>query len=296
MVEQGVILKAISGFYYVLSNGEIFECKARGSFRNKDVSPMVGDRVMFDNQQKIVEQILERKNEFLRPPMANLDQLFILASTVKPTPNILNIDKLTALCTYKSIEPIIVFTKTDLKSPDEFIGEYEKAGIKIFAISNSVDDQQQQEVLSQIREQLRGATSAFIGNTGVGKSSIINNIFSELELKTSHISEKLGRGRHTTRQIEMFYMPELDCMVADTPGFGEVETLRYQVILKEDVELCFPEFEEYLGGCKFTGCSHTVEKGCAVLDGLNNGKISKSRHESYVTMYNEAKNIKEWEL
>jgi ribosome biogenesis GTPase len=291
---QGIITKAIAGFYYVISGGVCYECKARGVFRNQNRSPMVGDIVdieVDDTGTGVVVNVHERKNSFLRPPLANLDKLFIVVSTCNPSPSLLVIDKLIAVCEYKEIEPVIIITKTDLKEADELVAIYKNAGFCVIALSNC-----QNKNFEQVKSCLKGTVSAFIGNTGVGKSSLLNNLFPNLCLQTSQISKKLGRGRHTTRHVELFPIEELDAYVADTPGFGSMEITRYDVILKDQLQYCFREFAPYLNQCKFTGCSHTSEKGCAVLQALHNHEIEQTRFESYVAMYEDAKNIKEWEL
>ncbi len=293
IIENGLIIKAISGFYYVVANEKCYECRARGVFRNNDQSPLVGDRVTIevdDNEKGTVTSIKERKNSFMRPPIANLDKLFIVASTCEPTPSLLIIDKLIAVCEYKDIEPVIVITKTDLKEGNELHQIYENSGFTVVSLSNIENGN-----FDDVKAQLHDSISAFAGNTGVGKSSLLNNIYPKLELETSHISKKLGRGRHTTRQVELFHLDNYDGYVADTPGFGSMEIGLYDIIYKDKLQYCFREFEPYLNTCKFTGCSHTVEKGCEVLKALEDGLIEKTRFESYVTMYNDAKNLKEWE-
>ena len=192
---------------------------------------------------------------------------------------------------HKGIEPVLLITKSDLQSPEEIRRIYRHAGFRVFVVNTMEDGD-----LTEVKELLRGKVCAFTGNTGVGKSSFLNRLAPQLALKTANISQKLGRGRHTTRHVELFRLEELDCYVADTPGFSTMDLARYDVILKEDLQYCFREFAPYLSDCRFTGCSHTVEKGCAVLKALDEGKIEPSRHESYKALYEEAKQIKEWEL
>lgn len=315
---NGLIIKAISGFYYVMCDDTLFECRARGIFRHNGSSdsslapekargdndavttpqtancgPLVGDTVEIEplpDNKGTVCRIFDRKNSFLRPPIANLDRLFIIASTCQPNPNILLIDKLIAVCEYKDIEPIIVITKTDLLHDRELQKTYTDAGFKTLYLSNNEEID-----ICGIKAELCGKISAFTGNTGVGKSSLINNLFPELMLETAHISKKLGRGRHTTRQVELFAV-DSGGYVADTPGFGSMDMVKYDVIYKDKLELCFREFSPYLNKCQFTGCSHTTEKGCAILSAVNNGAISPIRHANYVTMYNEAKLLNAWEV
>lgn len=290
---KGKIVKGIGGFYYVETADGIFECKARGSFRKMNISPLVGDNVEISvntNAENRIEEILERKNSLIRPPLANLDRLFIVSSTVEPSVNTLIIDKMIALAEYKSIEPIIVFTKTDLDdSYKEFEKIYENAGFRVVCCNNLSGDGAE-EIKSLLSEKL----SAFTGNTGVGKSSLLNAIDSRLSLKTGETSRKLGRGRHTTRHCELFKI--CGGYVADTPGFSSLDFERCEVILKDELFDCFREFSDYFGMCRFSTCSHTGEKGCAICRAVAEGKISESRHNSYVQMYNDAKNIKEWEI
>ena len=211
-----------------------------------------------------------------------------MASVCEPAPSTLIIDKITAVAVEKGIEPIVVFTKSDLGDCSGLIDIYKKAGIKAmtYSIHSPCD---KQELISL----LDGKISAFTGNTGVGKSSLLNSLFPELNIETAQISRKLGRGRHTTRHSELYKVG--GGYVADTPGFGTVDIERYEVVQKDALAYCFPEFEEYLTKCRFTTCSHTCEKGCAVLDAVRDGRISESRHASYVAMYNEVKDIQDWQ-
>lgn len=290
---KGKIIKGIGGFYYVDTGNEIYECKARGNFRKQKITPLVGDNVEIsinNNAENTIDTIYPRKNEIIRPPLANLDQLFIVASLVEPKINTTIIDNLTAIAEYKGIEPIIVITKTDLEtSADKYKNIYESAGFKVVICNNITG-----EGADEIRNLLNNKCSAFTGNTGVGKSTLLNNVFPNLELKTGEISKKLGRGKHTTRHCELFKTN--NGYIADTPGFSSLEFKQIEKILKDDLPYCFREFEEYLGNCKFSTCTHINDKGCAIAEAVNNGKISKSRHESYISMYNEVKDIKEWKL
>ena len=283
-------MKSIGGFYYVRSGENQYECKARGSFRKRGSSPVVGDRVMItvpDDGYCAIEQILPRRNQLKRPALANIDALVIVCSTVDPQPNYTVIDKMTAAAVNHQMEPVIVVSKNDLKNGDELAQVYRQSGIRVYQCSP--DSREETDALLSF---LRGKVSAFTGNSGVGKSTLLNRLFPQLELQTGDISEKLGRGRHTTRVVELF---ELDgCFVADTPGFSTVDLQRYEMIDKDQLQYCFPEFEQYLGQCQFTSCAHTCEKGCAILAALEEGKIAPSRHRSYVQMYNEVKDIKPW--
>ncbi len=286
----GLIIKAISGFYYVEAADRVYECKARGSFRRKGISPAVGDRAeisIIAEDKAEVEDILPRRNYLIRPPLANLDRLFIVSSAAQPQPNLRIIDKISAVAFSKDIEPVIIFTKSDLEDCGKLTDIYNSIGIKSFACSMHSEDSRK-----QIMDLLKDKVSAFTGNTGVGKSTLLNSLFPELEITTAEISRKLGRGRHTTRHSELYKVG--GGYVADTPGFSTVDIDRYELIRKDDIAYCFPEFREHLGECQFTGCSHRVEKGCAVIEAVKNGSIPVSRHESYRQMYDEVKDIPEW--
>lgn len=289
---DGILLKGIGGFYYVEAAHTIYECKARGIFRKRNNSPLAGDKVIIsvpDEGYPVIEEIKPRKNSLKRPPLANIDTLVIVCSTVNPAPNTLVIDKMTAAAVDKGIEPVIVISKSDLKSGQELAEIYGKSGIKVFEYSNEDLDS-----ALKIKPIFKNKVTAFTGNSGVGKSTLLNLLYPELQIETGEISEKLGRGRHTTRSVELY---KLDgAYIADTPGFSTVDIERYNLINKDDIQFCFPEFKEYLTDCKFTSCSHTCEKGCAVIEAVKSGVISQSRHKSYVAMYNEVKDIKEWQI
>lgn len=285
-------MKAIGGFYYVRCDGKEYECKARGSFRKSGNSPVVGDKVVIsvpDEGFASIEEIKPRINKLKRPALANIDTLVIVCSTVDPEPNFTVIDKMTAAAVNNNMIPAIVVSKNDLRSGERIAEIYRNSEFPVFLCSP--DDT---EDVNKLKAFLKGKVSAFTGNSGVGKSTLINRIFPELELQTGQISRKLGRGKHTTRVVELF---EIDgCFVADTPGFSTVDLQRYEMIDKTRLQYCFPEFEKYLGECQFTSCSHTCEKGCRILQAVADGEIEQSRHKSYVAMYNEVKDIKEWEL
>ncbi len=291
---DGRIIKGIGGFYYVEAADAVYECKARGKFRKERITPLVGDYVKFtvnENAENTIDEIKERKNALIRPPLANIDRLFILSSVKDPDINTLVLDRLIAIAEYKCIEPVIVFTKTDLSDDyGKYVDIYENAGFKVICCNNLTRDG-----ANSVRKLLKGCTSAFTGNTGVGKSSLLNALDEGLELQTGVTSKKLGRGKHTTRHCELFRCA--GGYVADTPGFSSVDFEKCEVITKEELPDCFREFRPFIDNCKFlTNCSHTKDKGCAVLDAVENGKISKERHTSYVQFYNEVKDIKEWEL
>lgn len=290
---SGIIVKGIGGFYYVEATDTVFECKARGIFRKERITPLVGDRVLFTVNEKgenTIDSIEPRKNSLVRPPLANIDLLFIVVSTCSPVPSTLVIDKLTAIACRKNITPVIVISKSDLKDAQFLEKIYRNAGFQV-AVASGVTG----EGVAQIRPLLHGKISAFTGNSGVGKSTLLNAIDPRLGLSTGEISEKLGRGRHTTRHCELFPV-EGGGYVADTPGFSSLDMEQCEIIKKDELPECFPEFLPYLERCKFTSCAHVKDKGCAVVQAVNDGEIEKSRHESYVAMYEAVKNLREWEL
>lgn len=289
---EGILVRVTGGFYYVDCCGEVLECKARGVFRKNGDAPVVGDKVKVEIKKEgyhSLSEILPRKNFLTRPPLANLDRLFIVVSAARPEPNTLVIDKLTAAAIAIGVEPVIVFSKTDMSSVDDLLLTYKIAGFKCVVYSDVT-----KEGVSEVKKLLEGKLSAFIGNSGVGKSTLLNNILPDLGLKTADISDKLGRGRHTTRTVELYKTDS--GFIADTPGFSTVDLIRYSLNNKENLMNCFPEFEDYIFNCQFTSCSHTVEKGCAVIKAVENGEISKSRHISYKLMFDELKDIKAWQL
>lgn len=288
---SGKIIKAIGGLYFVETPEGILECKARGIFRKQDISPCAGDNVIINiDNEAIITQICERKNSLIRPPLANLDQLIFVISTCEPSPNYTIVDKFIAISEYKGIEPIVVITKNDVEKSNEIQDIYEEVGIKVLTM-----DYTNNEGCDELYDLLENKISAFTGNSGVGKSTLLNNIDSSFSIETNEISKKLGRGKHTTRQVELYRLKN-GGYIADTPGFSTFDTNRYDVILKEQLSSCFREFSEFEGKCRFQDCSHTKENGCAIIEAMNNGLISKSRHNSYVIMFEEAKQIKEWEI
>ena len=286
--QKGIIIKSIGGLYLVESPSGLFECKARGVFRNQGLTPYIGDDVIFEDG--VINELLPRRNELIRPPVANLDQIILIVSTCKPVPNILLMDKFIAISEYKGIKPIVMVTKIDLASFEQIFDIYKRVGVETFVVDYNND-----ESIQEIKQTLKGKISVFTGNSGVGKSTLMNAIDSTLSIPTGEISEKLGRGRHTTRHAELYKIKD-GGYIADTPGFSTFETNKYDIIKKEELSSCFVEFREYMDDCKFKDCSHTKEKGCAVIEAVNNGDIVESRHKSYCHMYEEAKQIKEWEL
>ena len=284
--------KGIGGFYTVETPEGIYTCTARGKFRKARISPYAGDRVRILGEEDgtgALEEILPRKNFLVRPPIANIDQLFIVTSLRDPSPDPLILDKTIAAAELEQIAPVLVLTKTDLDDASPLQEIYSVAGIPCFAVSSVTG-----EGVDQVGALLEGRISAFTGNSGVGKSTLLNALFPDLQLKTGEISQKLGRGRHTTREVELYKL-EGGGYVADTPGFSTFDIERYRMTDKEKLAFGFREFAPYLGACQFSSCSHTCEKGCAVLQAVEEGKIPRSRHESYCAMYQEVKDVKQWQ-
>lgn len=285
---EGIIVKSIGGLYFTESSDNVYECKARGVFRNKGIAPCVGDRAVFEDG--VITEILPRKNHLIRPPLSNLDQLIFVVAVAEPSPNMLLLDKFIAVAEYQNIEPVIVITKTDIEDCSRIVSIYEKTGISIYTIDYNSDNPAE-----KIRVLLKDKISAFTGNSGVGKSTLLNEVCGDFNIPTGEISKKLGRGKHTTRHAELYKLP-WGGYIADTPGFSTFETNKYNIIRKENLADCFREFRQYEGDCRFRDCSHTTEKGCRIIEAVENGEIPQSRHESYCSMYDEAKQIREWEL
>ena len=288
---EGIITKVISGFCYVEAEGNVYECKPRGAFRKENITPVAGDKVIItvSGNKGVVESINERKNHLIRPPLANLDKLFIVSSCSTPAINTLLIDRMTAISEYLDIIPVIVFNKCDLGSFGELPEVYRKIGYSSFVVSAETG-----EGIDALISEIKGCVSAFSGNSGVGKSSILNRLFPTLGLSTGDVSLKLGRGRHTTRQVELFKCN--DGYVADTPGFSSLELADFQITDKNQLKYYFKEISALSDKCRFSTCSHTTEPGCSVIDGVLHGTIAKSRHESYISIYNDLKTIKPWEI
>lgn len=283
--EKGRIIKSNGGFYTVETPCGVYVCKARGIFRLKNISPMTNDIVtvqLDEGQEPLITDIDERKNEIVRPPIANLDIAVLVVSTCQPAPNTYVIDKLIAIFESKGIEPVLCFTKKDIADSDKYMRIYEKAGFRCFAVDNTSGDG-----ADTLMDYLDGKCVALIGNSGVGKSSLMNILLPELKAETSEISKKLGRGRHTTREVNLYHLGSGYC--ADTPGFSTVEIGRYGNIPSAELQNCFREMSEYMSECRFANCVHIGEHGCAVKAAVGAGEISQSRYENYIRIYGEAK-------
>lgn len=286
----GILLKAVGGLYFVKTPVGVLTCKARGALKLQGLLLCAGDRVVLDmTNEGIITEILPRKNNIIRPPLSNLDLLIFVISTCEPSPNFTVLDKFVAISEYKGIEPVIAITKTDLEENPEISQIYGQVNIRVLTVG--YEDGKSREEFNAL---LAGKTSAFTGNSGVGKSTLLNYLNQDLGLETNEISKKLGRGKHTTRQVELYEL-EGGGYIADTPGFSAIETNRYDLILKEELSSCFREFAPFLGKCRFQDCSHIKESGCAVRDAVDGGIIPKTRYNSYSAMHSEAAQIKEWE-
>lgn len=288
---EGTIVKALSGFYYVDLGRETVECRARGKFRHDKVTPLVGDRVMVTVQGDgtgTVDAILPRKNQFQRPAVANIDILVIIASGACPVTDPFLIDRVVAMAERRNCESVICFNKWDLNQPQDLFNTYLQAGFSTLKVSAETGTG-----LTELSDLIRGKVCAFTGNSGVGKSSILNALEPGFGLAVGEVSEKLGRGRHTTRHVELFRLKN-GAMVADTPGFASFEE-EGDGCSPEELARAFREFRPYLDDCRFVGCAHIKERGCALLRALNEGKIATSRHESYVRLYQMAKSVPAWQ-
>ena len=287
----GLIVKALSGFYYVDTGSGVLECRARGKFRKTGDSPLVGDRVTVRLEQGkgTVQSILPRRNRFLRPAVANIDALLILASRSIPVTEPFLIDRMTVIALAQGVEPIICVNKTDLEDPAPLAELYRAAGFPTVCTSAETG-----EGIEELRRLIAGKTVAFTGNSGVGKSAILRRLCPELKVETGEVSQKLGRGRHTTRHVELFPIGE-GCRVADTPGFSSFELELMEPIPKEELAELFPDFRPHLGHCRFPDCAHRREPDCGVLAALAAGQIKPSRHQSYLKLYEAAEQIKPWE-
>ena len=290
-IMTGRIMKSLSGFYEVQTDDRLITCRARGHMR-RGMTPLVGDwvEISVERGKGMLEKIQPRRNAFVRPAVANLDLLVVFAANVNPVTEPFLIDRVAAIAGDQEVPVCVCVNKTDMDPGEELAAVYRKAGYTV--IQTSAETGAGVEILRQL---LRGKFSAFTGNSGVGKSSILNALAPELGLPVGEVSEKLGRGRHTTRHVEIYGIGG-DILIADTPGFSSFDTDQMEVILKENLQFAFPEFGEHIGSCQFRDCSHRKEPGCAVTAALVEGRIAKSRYDSYLKLYEQAAQIKQWEL
>lgn len=294
MVEKtsGRIVRSLSGFYEVQTPDGLVTCRARGSLRRTNESPLTGDMVeiSMERGKGMVERILPRQNRFVRPAVANVDALVVFAANVNPVTEPFLIDRVAAIAGDQDVEVMICVNKCDLDPAVDLIRIYTRAGFRCIAASAETGDG-----VEELRNLIRGKLVAFTGNSGVGKSSILNRLCPELNLPTGEVSEKLGRGRHTTRHVELYDLGE-GTYVADTPGFSSFDTDQMEIILKENLQYAFPDFGKYLGDCQFRDCTHRKEPGCAVRAAVEVGEIELTRYDSYLRLYEKASQINLWEL
>jgi len=318
---NGKILKGVGGLYSVrllddavLPIGTVIQCRARGSFRHEHLTPLPGDTVTLlysesarpqyrkgakeaEQTNFVIDKIGERKNALIRPPLANLDYLFITMASASPTPILTTVDKLICIAEFNRIEPVIVVTKNELapEYAQELYELYSRSGFICFSVSAEANDGIE-PLDAFIGSHLDGKIAAFAGASGIGKSTLMNRLFPDLQLSTSEISRKIERGRHTTRQVDLFPLSDTpDCgYIADTPGFSMLDFERFDFFDKEDLPETMREFLPLIGACRYTKCSHTKEEGCAILEAVRAGKIAPSRHASYVELFETLKQKKKW--
>ena len=288
----GRILRSLSGFYDVQTTEGLVTCRARGILRKEGNSPLTGDvvNITVEKGKGMVEAILPRRNSFIRPAVANVDALVVFAANVNPVTEPFLIDRVAAIAGDQGVELILCINKCDLDPAVDLVRIYENAGFTVICTSAETG-----EGVEKLHSLLKGKLTAFTGNSGVGKSSILNRMCPELQLPVGEVSEKLGRGRHTTRHVELYCLEE-DTYVADTPGFSSFDTDQMDVILKENLQYAFPDFGRFLGRCRFDDCSHRKEPGCAVREALEEGEIEKTRYDSYLRLYESYSQINLWEL
>ena len=288
----GRIVRSISGFYDVQTPGKLISCRARGILRKNGESPLTGDLVQIsvEKGKGMVEKILPRRNSFVRPAVANIDALVVFAANVNPVTEPFLIDRVAAIAGDQEVQVVLCVNKCDLDPAIDLVRIYTNAGFSVICTSAETG-----EGVEELRNLIRGKLVAFTGNSGVGKSSILNRLAPELNLATGEVSEKLGRGRHTTRHVELYDLGE-ETYVMDTPGFSSFDTDQMDVILKENLQYAFPDFGRYVGSCQFHDCSHRKEPGCAVTEALEKGEIEPTRYDSYLRLYEKAAQIKLWEL
>ena len=289
---EGRILRSLSGFYDVQTPQGLITCRARGILRREGSSPLTGDlvEISVEKGKGMVERILPRKNHFIRPAVANVDALVVFAANVNPITEPFLIDRVAAIAGDQNVPVYLCVNKCDLDPATDLVRIYEHAGFPVIRTSAETG-----EGVEELRALLAGKLTAFTGNSGVGKSSILNRLAPELQLETGEVSEKLGRGRHTTRHVELFPLGE-NTYVADTPGFSSFDTDQMELILKENLQYAFPDFGSFIGKCRFDDCSHRKEPDCAVHSAVDAGEIETSRYESYLRLYEKSSQIKLWEI
>ena len=291
-MSTGRIIRSLSGFYEVQTAEGTVTCRARGSLRRTGDTPLTGDMVdiSVEKGKGMVEKILPRQNQFVRPAVSNVDALVVFAANVNPVTEPFLIDRVAAIAGDQEVEVILCINKCDLDPAVDLVRIYRNAGFQVICASAETG-----AGVEELRDLIRGKLVAFTGNSGVGKSSILNRLSPELNLPVGEVSEKLGRGRHTTRHVELYHLGD-ETYVADTPGFSSFDTDQMDVMLKENLQYAFPDFGPYIGSCQFHDCSHRKEPGCAVTAALAAGEIEQTRYDSYLKLYEKASQIKLWEL
>ena len=289
---DGRIVRSLSGFYDVRTPEGVITCRGRGSLRKNGITPLTGDIVTIsvENGKGMVEKIHTRKNRFIRPAVANVDALVVFAANVNPVTEPFLIDRVAAIAGDQDVPVYICVNKCDLDPGTDLVRIYDHAGFPVIRASAETG-----EGVEQLRILLKGKLTAFTGNTGVGKSSMLNALCPALGLATGEVSEKLGRGRHTTRHVELYCL-DTDTYVADTPGFSSFDTDQMDVLIKENLQYTFPDFGRFLGRCQFHDCSHRAEPGCVVRSAVDAGEIERTRYNSYLRMYEKAEQVKMWQL
>ena len=303
----GRIIKGVGGLYQVkLPDDTLIACRAKGAFRHDNLTPLVGDLVLLEFEQTgdstrdagaMIREIAPRKNALIRPPLANLDIMFVTLAAAKPAPVLETVDKLICILEHHHITPVVVITKSDADPAyaQTLCDIYSTAGFDTF-VTSSKDNRGIDALKAYVKAYCEDKISAFAGASGVGKSTLLNTLFPSLALSTGEISRKIERGKHTTRTVELFAMPDTERgYIADTPGFSMLDFARFDFFKKEDLPLTMREFAPYLGNCRFTKCSHTKEQGCAILEAVRSGEIPPSRHQSFVAIYDVLKNKHDWD-
>lgn len=290
--KQGRIIRSLSGFYDVQTPDGVVTCRGRGSLRKSGDSPLTGDMVEItvENGRGMVEKLLPRRNRFIRPAVANVDALVVFAANVNPVTEPFLIDRVAAIAGDQEVPVYILINKCDLDPAVDLEKIYRNAGFEVIVASAQTG-----EGVEHLRRLIAGKLTAFTGNTGVGKSSMLNCLCPQLKLATGEVSQKLGRGRHTTRHVELYCLGE-DTYVADTPGFASFDTEQMDVILKDNLQYAFGDFSPYLGKCQFHDCSHRKEPGCEVRRAVEQGMVEKTRYDSYLKLYEKSSQINQWEL
>ncbi|MCI7369536.1 MAG: ribosome small subunit-dependent GTPase A [Firmicutes bacterium] len=289
---EGTIIKALSGFYYVSSEEQVYECKARGKFRLDGTSPLVGDKVSFaidTNGKGFIDNVFDRKNSFIRPAVANIDALVFVAANTNPVTDPFLIDRVSVIAEEADCDLIVCINKTDIDPADELYAIYTGAGFETLRTSTVTG-----EGIPELKAALKGKICAFTGNSGVGKSSILNSIVPEFNIEVAAVSNKLGRGKHTTRHVELYDIGD-DTFIADTPGFASFDIEMMQTIDKRELQHDFRDFKMYIGNCRFNDCAHLKEPGCAVTEALQIGDIMPSRYQSYKRLYELSAQNNFWE-